>query len=80
MMDMMSIWMLILLLVLLVGVAAAVYVGVRAAKGPSRRDDHSPRDALQQRLAAGEISLEEFYERDSALREAGEPRRGRRRA
>jgi uncharacterized membrane protein len=80
MMEAMGVWALILLLVLLVGIATAVYVGVRAAKGSSRREGDTARDALRERLAAGEISLDEFYERDSALRHADEPRRAGRRA
>jgi uncharacterized membrane protein len=69
MMNSMGIWALLVLLILLAGIAAAVYVGVRAAKGPARSEGDAPRDALRRRLAAGEISLDEFHERDAALRD-----------
>ena len=64
---MMGIWVLMLLLILLAGVAAAVYVGVRAA-GRRRPQDPSAVDVLDRRLAAGEIDADEYHERLSALR------------
>ena len=61
-------------LVLLAIVATGVYLGVRAARGPSDRAMPEPADSarglLDRRLAAGEIGTEEYYERESALRGA----------
>ncbi len=42
-----------------------------------RADAPSSRALLDQRLAAGEIDVEEYYERESALRSAQPPSRGR---
>lgn len=67
----MGIWALLLLLVLLAGVAAAVYVGVRAAGGP-RSQAPSPVDVLERRLATGEIDRQEYEDRRRALRD-GDP-------
>ncbi len=79
-MDMMSGMGLVLLvgmLMLAVVVGVAVYLGVRAAqRAPART--LSARDVLQHRLAAGELTPEEYYERESALRD-GEAMTGRRR-
>jgi len=36
------------------------------------------RENLQQRLAAGQITPEEYFERESALRDGDPPARGRR--
>lgn len=79
MMNPMGLWAVLLLLVLLAGIVAALYVGVRAANGSSRRDGDLPREELRHRLATGEITLDEFHERDSALRAAQAPRPARRR-
>ena len=35
-----------------------------------RRDPEDPREALERRLAKGEISCEEYFERDAILRSA----------
>ncbi len=46
------------------------------AFGPRPRDGLGrARSLLHKRLAAGEIDLEEYYERESALRQAEPPRR-----
>jgi hypothetical protein len=61
---------------------AAVYFGARLF-GSSRwlKDEAEGRVLLDRRLAAGEISVDEYYERESALRSAdsGAPPRRRRR-
>lgn len=75
MMNAMGLWGLLLLLVLLAGVAVAVFVGVRAARPPKLREGDDARTLLERRLASGEISSEEFYERDSALRSGSGGRR-----
>jgi uncharacterized membrane protein len=53
---------------------------LRGTRG-DRPDAPSARALLERRLAAGEIDVEEYYERESALRSAQVPakRRGRRR-
>ena len=78
MMDMMSamgLWAVLLLLILLVGIGAAVFVGVRAARRAPALDGEDSRRLLDRRLAAGEISPEEYYELDSALRSGATRRR-----
>ncbi len=75
MMNAMGLWSLLLLIVLLAGVAVAVFVGVRAARPPKLRDGEDARMLLERRLASGEISAEEFYELDSALRSGSGGRR-----
>ncbi|MGI8597141.1 MAG: SHOCT domain-containing protein [Thermoleophilaceae bacterium] len=84
----MGLWMLFGILILLALIAGAVYLGVRAA-GSSRPGElggseagESARAVLDRRFAAGEISSEEYYERESALRSSaaashGTPRSGR---
>jgi len=68
--DMMS-WMGILaivgLLLLLALIAAGVYLGIRSARPRLEKD--SGRALLERRLAAGEIDVDEFYEREAVLRE-----------
>jgi uncharacterized membrane protein len=64
--------------VLVVGVIA--YVALRAFAAPKRDDPGTARVLLDRRLAIGEIDLDEYYERESALRHSELPqRRGRRR-
>ncbi len=72
MMDMtgsMGLMMLLSALALFALIAAAVYVGVRLARGTGSGD--SARALLDRRFASGEIGSEEYYERESALRSAG---------
>jgi uncharacterized membrane protein len=78
MMGMMGAVMLIGLLLLAILIGVAVYLAIRAAQ-PRSALPPSPRDRLQERLAAGEITPEEYYERESVLRdgEATTPRRRR---
>lgn len=54
----------------------AIYLGVRATQPRARAE--SAQDALERRLAAGEITPEDFFERESALRSAGPARSHRR--
>jgi uncharacterized membrane protein len=68
MMNAMGLWALLLVIVLMAGVAVAVYLGVRAARAPELPPGEDARKLLERRLAAGEISPEEFFELDSALR------------
>jgi uncharacterized membrane protein len=58
---------------LVAGVIA--YVALRALASPRRDDAGTARVLLDRRLAAGEIDLEEYYERESALRHSEPPRR-----
>ena len=55
---------------------AAVYVGARALRSGGRSRIDSARALLDRRLAEGVIDIEEYYERDSALRST-EPMRQR---
>jgi uncharacterized membrane protein len=73
MMNAMGLWGLLLLIVLLAGVSVAVFVGVKAARTPTVSEGEGARELLERRLASGEISPEEYYELDSALR-SGSPR------
>jgi uncharacterized membrane protein len=69
MMGSMGLMMLFSMLALFALIAAAVYVGVRLARGG--RSEDSARAVLDRRFASGEIGAEEYYERESALRSAG---------
>lgn len=65
--------MLIGVLVFLAAVGGAVYLGIRATgrrEGGELDQADSARAVLDRRLAAGEINLDEYYERESALRDA----------
>ncbi|HEV2075269.1 MAG TPA: hypothetical protein VGR10_03440 [Thermoleophilaceae bacterium] len=68
--DMMS-WMGILaivgILLLLALIAAGVYLGTRLARPTLEQD--SGRALLERRLAAGEIDVDEYYEREAVLRD-----------
>jgi uncharacterized membrane protein len=70
--------MLLCALAIPVALVAAVYVGGRAlgaARGGPK--DDSARVVLDRRLATGEISAEEYYEREAVLRSADpDARRG----
>jgi uncharacterized membrane protein len=69
----MMLWMALGTLVLLVLLAGAIYVGVRAGLGNRSRDD--AKALLDRRFAAGEIDADEYHERVSALRSLERPRR-----
>jgi uncharacterized membrane protein len=72
MMGWMSLWMVLGLVVFLAVVAGAVYIGIQVTQGND--DDPGPQELLERRLASGEISPEEYAERQSALR-GGPPAR-----
>jgi uncharacterized membrane protein len=77
-MGVMAIVMVIVAIIVVGGIVAAVYLGVRAVRAPAEGEvEDSARAALDRRLAQGEISSDEYYERESALR-SGEPSRNRR--
>ena len=76
MMGGMGLMMLVGLLVVAIVIGLAVYLAVRAAHGSTSREPDA-HELLQRRLASGEITAEEFYERESALRDA-QPARQRR--
>jgi uncharacterized membrane protein len=65
MMEWMSVWMAVGLIVFLALVAGAVYLGLRL----SRRDEDEvgAHEVLDRRFAAGEIDAQEYAERRSAL-------------
>jgi uncharacterized membrane protein len=77
MMGVMSAWMLVGFLVLLAVVGGVTYLAVRSGR-PHLPPGDDARTLLNRRLAAGEITPEEYFERESALR-SSEPRRSRRR-
>lgn len=58
---------------------AGAYVGLRAWRSPGGQGLGRARARLNQRLAAGEIEVEEYYERESALRSTEPVARPRRR-
>ena len=72
MMSWMGIFAIVALLLLLALIAAGVYLGTRWVRPGPEKD--SGRALLERRLAAGEIDVEEFYEREAVLR-GGERRR-----
>ncbi|WP_249011834.1 hypothetical protein [Conexibacter sp. DBS9H8] len=76
-MGFMSLWMLIGLLVLLALVGGVASLAMRSGHRHLPPGDDA-RTLLNRRLAAGEITAEEYFERESALR-SGEPRPSRRR-
>lgn len=66
--------MLICLLAVSLLVIGAAWVGVRATRSTRHVDrGREGRAMLDRRLAGGEISVEEYYERESALRSADPP-------
>ncbi len=76
MMDGMMSWMIVSglvgLVLLLALIAAGVYLGIRLARPGLKQD--SGRALLDRRLAAGEIEVDEYYEREAVFR-ATESRR-----
>ncbi|MDQ3645131.1 MAG: SHOCT domain-containing protein [Actinomycetota bacterium] len=68
----MGIFGLVGLLLLLALIATGVYLGIRLARPGLKQD--SGRALLDRRLAAGEIDVEDYHERDAVLR-GGESRR-----
>ncbi len=71
-MGWMGVFWLVALVALLLLIAAA-YFAARAVLAGGRREleAESARALLDRRLAAGEISPEEYHEREAALRSAG---------
>lgn len=71
-MGLMMLLMLVGLLVLLATVGVAVYLGLRVTRrrGGELEQGDSARALLDRRLVAGEISADEYYERESALRDS----------
>ncbi|MCP9490447.1 MAG: hypothetical protein MSC31_11315 [Solirubrobacteraceae bacterium MAG38_C4-C5] len=76
MMDGMGLGMLVVVVALLVLLAGAVYLGVRAGLGHRRRED-GPQQTLERRFAAGEIDGDEYHDRLAALRSTQVGRFGR---
>lgn len=72
-MTMTSLGVLISALTAIILIAGLVYAAVRVERS-HRWPDDSARRILDRRLAAGEISPEEYYERESALRSGQRPR------
>ena len=60
----------------LLWVAVLAWLAVALLGGRSREGLGRARSLLHRRLAAGEIDLDEYYERESALRQGAVPRRG----
>jgi uncharacterized membrane protein len=83
MIDMMDpgLGLLVMLVCGLGGLVLLVAVVLVAGRLLSPRGDglDRARSVLHGRLASGEIDIEEYYERDSALRQAAPAPRGRRR-
>jgi uncharacterized membrane protein len=84
MMDMMAgmgLWMVVVVIAVAAVLGTAIYLGIRAALAARRPSElERPRELLDRRLATGEITPEEYYEREAVLR-SNEPvgrRRGRR--
>ncbi len=76
MMGGMGLMMLVALLIVAIVIGFAIYVAIRAGVGGGIREPE-PREVLQRRLAAGEITAEDYYERESALRDSQVGRRRR---
>lgn len=68
MMGWMSVWMVIGLALFVAVVAGAVYLGIQLTQ---RDDEPGALEVLERRLASGEITPEEFAERQATLR--GDP-------
>ncbi len=75
MMGGMGLMMLLGLLVVAVVIGVAIYLAIRA--GGSHLGEPEPLAVLQRRLAAGEITAEDYYERECALRDSQGGRRRR---
>ncbi len=74
MMGGMGLMMLFGLLVVAVVIGVAIYLAIRAGFGGGLGEPE-PREVLQRRLAAGEITAEDYYERECALRDSQVGRR-----
>lgn len=60
-------------------IGAAVWIGARLLRSPERTHGSSARALLDRRLVAGEISPEQYFELDSAMRSTEPAPRRRRR-
>jgi hypothetical protein len=60
-------------------VGAVTYMAMRAFGRPATDGGSAVRTLLDRRLALGEIDVDEYYERESALRSSQPPPRRRRR-
>lgn len=69
MMGGMGLMMLLGLIVVAVVIGVAVYLAVRAAQGGGPHET-TAREMLQQRVARGEMTPDEYYERESVLRDS----------
>jgi uncharacterized membrane protein len=79
-MGLMALAMIVVAVIVAVAIGVVVYGAIRAARAP-RSEVEDARAVLDRRLASGDITPEEYYERESALRsgEVAPPRRRRRR-
>ena len=75
MMGGMGTMMLIGLLLLAIVIGLAVYLGIRATQTREPREPRqpTPRERLQHRLADGEITPDEYCEREAVLRDDERP-------
>ncbi len=72
----MMVAMLVCFAVLLAAIGVAVYLGARAARRIEGGVENVARELLDRRLATGEITPEDYHEREAALRDAAPTRRG----
>ena len=75
--EAMLVGMLLCALALPLLLLGAVYIGVRGWRGAGGDGLGKARGVLHTRLARGEIDIDEYYERESALRSAQPLRGGR---
>jgi len=61
-------WMLPMMFVFLVAVAAVLWAVLRPNQTPQTSQTSGPEDVLAHRLARGEIDINEYHERLAALR------------
>ena len=71
MMGGMGLFMLLGIVLIAIVIGTAIYLAIRAGSA-TRQQVEGPRELLERRLASGEITPEEYYERESAL-PRGEP-------
>lgn len=62
----MGVLMLVGVVLIAIVIGTAIYLAIRAGSG-AREQVEGPRELLERRLASGEITPEEYYERESAL-------------
>lgn len=77
-MGLMAVVMIVVALVVVIAIGVVVYGAIRAARNSGGSELEDARATLDHRLASGDITPEEYYERESALRSGeGLPRRRR---